>query len=260
MNVRPSEGQHWYYPDGTPCYEVPRADGKGMREATLRDARKLGLFPGVSSILRCADRPGLNRWMQEQVLLAALTLPKIEGEKSEDYCKRIMQDSQEQGRKAADRGTAIHAAIQEFFETGDVDDHTKEFVGCVGHLIDGWLPYGDCKVEKSFGHPMGFGGKVDLHSTDGWVCDFKTKEFGPDDDLKTWDEHAMQLAAYREGLGIPNARAAIVYVSASVPGLARLIEIDGEDLEKGWEMFQGLLSYWQAKNKYASAFEESIAA
>jgi hypothetical protein len=45
---------------------------------------------------------------------------------------------------------------------------------------------------------------VDLICTDPWfVVDFKTKEFGPEDDLKTWDEQAMQLAAYREGQQAP---------------------------------------------------------
>ena len=60
----------------------------------------------------------------------------------------------------------------------------------------------------------------------------------------------MQLAAYRVGLGITDARCAIVYVSVSQPGVSRLIEIDAEKLSRGWQMFRGLLAYWQAKNKY----------
>jgi hypothetical protein len=96
---------------------------------------------------------------------------------------------------------------------------------------------------------MGFGGKVDL-SCELAVIDFKTKEFADDTDLKTYDEHAMQLAAYREGLGIPTARCAICYVSVTVPGLSRLIEIPEEELSRGWEMFVYLLGYWKAKNKY----------
>jgi hypothetical protein len=105
-------------------------------------------------------------------------------------------------------------------------------------------------AEHSFAHPLGFGGKIDLHWFDGVVIDFKTKEFGPDDDLKAWDEHAMQLAAYREGVLMPKARAAVCYVSTTVPGLARVVEIKPDDLERGWECFKGLLSYWQSKNRY----------
>jgi hypothetical protein len=71
----------------------------------------------------------------------------------------------------------------------------------------------------------------------------------------------MQLAAYRQGLKLPdkNARCAIVYVSTTVPGLARLIEIPQEELVKGWRMFYSLLHYWQAKTGYTSAFERAMA-
>ena len=36
----------------------------------------------------------------------------------------------------------------------------------------------------------------------------KTKEFGKDDKIDVYDEHLMQLAAYRVGLGMPFARCA----------------------------------------------------
>jgi hypothetical protein len=53
---RPSESGHWYDRDGSPRYEVKAKDGS-MRPATLRDARKFGWFPGVTSIIRCAAAP-----------------------------------------------------------------------------------------------------------------------------------------------------------------------------------------------------------
>jgi hypothetical protein len=86
------------------------------------------------------------------------------------------------------------------------------------------------------------------------VADFKSKEFGPDADLATYPEHAMQLAAYREGLNLPTARCAICYVSVSVPGLSRLIEIPEDELSRGWEMFTYLLGYWKAKNKFRCGY------
>jgi len=104
------------------------------------------------------------------------------------------------------------------------------------------------KAERSFAHPLGFGGKVDL-SGDDFVIDFKTTE-KPLTELLTWDEHACQLWAYRFGLGIPDARCAIVYVSVSEPGLARLIEIPEAGLVRGGEMFRALLDFWKAKNKF----------
>jgi hypothetical protein len=256
-----AESMHWYGQDGSPQYQIKGANGK-ERPPTLRDARKIGLVPSVTSIIRAAAAPGLERWKQEQVLLAALTLPKKPDEPEPDYIARIIRDSQEQGRKAAERGTGIHAAIQGHYEGVPPEPEMWPYVSAAKEAITEhfgpgirWVP------ERSFANALGYGGKVDLYSVDPpIVCDFKTKEFKEDAEMKTWDEHHMQLAAYREGLLVPSARCAIVYVSSSVPGLARVMEIDAEALDKGWSMFRGLLTYWQAKSGYRSEFEEAIAA
>jgi hypothetical protein len=104
-------------------------------------------------------------------------------------------------------------------------------------------------TEKSFAHELGFGGKVDLHSKDGdgMVVDFKTKEFKDPSKVDAYDDQLLQLAAYRVGLGIPKARCANVYVSVTDPGLVKVIEWSEEELQRGWAMFQALLTYWQAK-------------
>ena len=241
--THPSEAGHWYDKDGKPCYEVPYADpSKGLRPATLGDAKKLGLYPGATTIIREAAKPGLERWKQEQVLLAALTLPRIEGEPEPDYIARIIRDSQEQGKQAAAVGTEIHAAI----EGRKILREFKEYVKAAAYAVADWLPENTAPwtPEQSFSHPLGFGGKVDDHTTNALV-DYKSTD-KPLETLKLWDEHAQQLAAYREGLGYPEARCAIVYVSRLKPE-ARLIEIPEKDLQRGWDMFKALLSYWQAR-------------
>lgn len=246
-----SESQHWYKPDGSPCYQVESAKG-GLRPATLRDARKLNLFPSVTTILKCADKPGLNRWMQEQVLHAALTLPRIEGESESALLARIWEDSRAQSKAAADRGTAIHASLQGHYEGEQPPQEHWEYVKATAQTIEERYGKQEWVAEKSFAHEMGFAGKVDLHCKIA-VIDFKTKEFPADDLPKTWDEHAMQLAAYRTGLLIPDAVGAIAYVSTSTPGLVHLSELTGKEMEKGWDCFKALLKYWQAKNDYVPA-------
>ena len=113
--------------------------------------------------------------------------------------------------------------------------------------------FGDLKFlpEKSFGHEMGFGGKVDLHAP-GVVLDIKSKEFTSStiDKVEAYDEHMMQLAAYRVGLGMPEARCANVFASVTEPGLCKVVEWSQEDLTRGWTMFESLLKYWQAKNQH----------
>lgn len=239
-----AESGHWYHKDGKPCYEVAAKSGE-MRPTTLRDARKLDLVPSVTTIIRLAAAPGLEYWKQQQVLHAALTLPKIEGESEDVYLSRIMRDSKEQGKKAAERGTAIHAALQGFYQGEDLRDH-QDHVFATVDAVEKAFGGNAWKAELSFAHPSGFGGKCDL-SSDQCVIDFKTKEFDENTKLETWDEQHMQIAAYREGLGLPQAKGAIVYVSVNNPGLVKVLEISRSDLEKGFKMFSALLAYWKAK-------------
>lgn len=246
---RASESNHWYTRDGVPQYTVPTAKG-GHRATTLRDARKLGLVPSVTTVLSVAAKPGLIQWMQKQVLMAALTLPRVDGEPEDEFIARIIDDSKEQGRAASDAGTDIHAAIQGFYEGEAVLRHREHIEGCIRIIRElfghhGWI------AERSFAHEVGFGGKVDLHSPQGVVIDIKTKEFSDPAKVGAYEEHLMQLAAYRVGLGLPEARCANVFVSRSVPGLSHAIEWSQEDLARGWKMFVALLNFWQLKNRHS---------
>lgn len=247
-----AEWGHWYDKDGKPVYEVPYADpSKGMRPTTLADAKKLGLFPSVTTIIREAAKPGLERWKQEQVLLAALTLPRLEGEPEADWIKRVFEDSQEQARKAAEKGTAIHAAIQGHYEGEPTSEEYQHYVNPVVQSLDDKFEIGAYTAEQSFAHPMGFGGKVDFHCTGvkigRVVIDFKTKEFANTEKKLAWDEHCIQLAAYREGLGLPKAICANVFVSVNNPGLVHIHGWKEEELQRGWRMFTALLDYFYAR-------------
>lgn len=246
--ARAAESTHWYDRDGTPCYEVMGKNGK-MRPATLADARKFGWYPGVTSIIRCAAAPALQTWKEKQVMLAALTLPRLNGELDDDFCKRVIADSQEHAKEAREQGTEIHAAIQGHFEGKAPDEEMWPFVKGVVTRIKKVFNEQNWRAEKACSHESGFGTKADLFSGAALI-DFKSKDFVESDILETYDEHHMQLAATRMALNAPLAKCAICYVSRTVPGLAYICIVEEEKLIQGWQMFQGLLSYWQAKNNY----------
>ena len=63
------------------------------------------------------------------------------------------------------------------------------------------------------------------------------------DDPQGYDEHLMQLAAYRSGLILPEANCANVFVSTTHAGLVSLYEWTKADVERGWLMFESLLKY-----------------
>ena len=249
--ARASESLHWYRRDGTPQYTVKAKDGSD-RPTTLRDARKMDLVPSVTTIIKCAASPGLEAWKIQQMMLAAMTLPRAADEAEDLYIQRFIADSKEQGRKAAERGTEIHAALEGYFENGILTASHGHFQSSVEDAVIRVFGDRHWSTEKAFAHEAGFGGKIDLHTTDndGVVIDFKTKEFTQDniEKISGYDENLMQLAAYRVGLNLPRARCANVFVSVTEPGLVKVYEWEPEDLDRGWKMFEALMKYWYAKS------------
>ena len=239
-----SESGHWYTKSGESAYTVRGANGQ-ERPATLRDARKLGLLPSTTGIIRQLSSAGLDLWKQQQVLLAALTLPRLPDEPEADWLKRVMQDSRATGREAAERGTAIHALIQSWFE-GVYMPEKPPYINTIVDTLNNAFGSQLWLSERSFGHPLGYGGKCDLMAKAGFVVDFKTKDTDLDK-VDVYFEHEMQLAAYREGLGVPTARCAIVFVNGTTDQV-KLIEIEEDRLQKGWECFEHLLRVYQIKN------------
>ena len=192
-------------------HEVARADGKGTRPTTLRDARKLGLYPSVTNVLSVLARPGLDAWKQEQAILAALTLPRRNGESVDDFARRVVADMSQQVRDAADLGSAIHRAIELYAQSGAIPEHPE-----VARLFQPAREWFDREVEDvhaveaAVSHSeWGFAGRVDLIATlrsTGRPCviDFKSQrtrknkagEFAPIFH-EVWP---LQLEAYRQAL------------------------------------------------------------
>lgn len=255
--ARSAESVHWYQQSGAPQYTVKAKDGSD-RPTTLRDARKMDLVPSVTTVLKIAAKPGLEAWKLEQMLLAALTLPRNPGEPDQSFIARVVADSKETGKQAAEAGTRIHESIELWFSGKKDVEHKSTAIAFEEAIFDHFKTHPDQPwlTERSFASPMGYGGKLDLycmpdqHAPVGIVLDVKSKDFGPGDKVDAYDEHLMQLAAYRHGIGVPHARCANVFTSRTHPGLIKIIEWTEDDLTKGWEMFKCLIQYWKLKNNF----------
>lgn len=254
--ARAAESVHWYRQDGAPQYTVKAKDGSD-RPTTLRDARTMKLVPSVTTILKVAAKPGLEQWKLEQMLLAALTLPKSHDESEKSYIARIVADSKETGKQAAEAGTRIHESIESYLAGNKQVEHRSIAVAFEESVCKHFsLTTPKWIVERSFADGAGFGGKIDLYcdpsdeAPHGIVIDTKSKDFGVGDKVEAYDEHLMQLAAYRHGLGLQNARCANVFVSRTVPGLIEIVEWTQEELDRGIAMFFCLLNFWKLKNNF----------
>lgn len=246
---------HWYDVNGVPRYTIVGANGK-ERATTLRDARKDGLLPSVTTVLSVIDKPQLTAWKVRQGILAALTLPRLPEEPEPDYLRRIMDDSQQQAQNAADEGTRIHDAIECDFLGRAYPEryqpHVAAVMAKVAELFPGVV---DWIAERSFAHPSGYGGKVDLHSpTTGIVIDYKGKDGDFTDGKRlAYDQH-WQLAAYQNGLGLKRAPCANLFVSRTHPGKVASHVWPSGDIEEGLNVFLCALSLWKSLKGYDPSF------
>jgi hypothetical protein len=236
---------HWYKPSGEPAYTVIGANGK-ERATTLRDARKLGLYPSVTTITKLAAKPGLERWKAEQLMMSALTLQQMPMESEQSWIGRVWQDSIQQAARAAERGTRIHAAIEKSYRGESYDPEFKPWVTLARQVIGQAFPDESWSAERSFAHPLGYGGKVDLHSKR-VLIDMKSKD-GDLCDVGPYDENVMQVAAYGDGLELVDPTCAILFVSRQEP-IVKLTILKNEEVARGAAMFKWLLFYWKAVNR-----------
>ena len=261
-----SEGGHWYLPDGTPYYTYVNKKGE-TKNVTLRQARLVNAYPSVTGVTGILNKTGLNIYHQRHVFDAVIRLMRADSEKAsrilneydaealEKWWKfEVREAAGEHSKKASDRGTALHAEIERFLR-GDLI-HDKSWLPHIANIVRVTCQLGinirEGQPEKSFGHRFGFGGKVDYHSLKDTpvLIDFKSKE---KIDLKKkygTNGHKMQLAAYREGLGLPDTTRCINIFVGCEDRQIMPVEWTRSDIGQAWEEFKLLLRIWKMENKY----------
>ena len=245
-----SEAGHWYDKDGLPTYTIVGANGK-ERNTTLRDARQWGYVPSVTTIIGIAAKPSLENWKVNQALNSAITLEQDPGESIEDFTNRCKQDSKKIGRDAAERGTIIHAMIEQGFMGGK---ETKAYK-VIKDYLDETFPGEEWIAEDSFCSTSGYGGKIDLYSKSGIFVDFKTKDGLKDKQASklVYDDHGMQLSAYAEGCNFKEPERVSIFVDREDPELIAVYKWDKETHVRHMAMFNSLLTYWKLVKKYDPA-------
>lgn len=260
LSILPKQAQdaHWYTPLGQACHEVPRSDGSGMRPTTLRDARKLGLLPSVTTILKTLHKQALVEWLITQACMSVLTAPKLPNEDLDAFVTRVLKTEKQQdqeAQKARDLGTEIHAEIHAEIEArirwlGTVTPNLQlsNYVDPVLNLIDS---LGVVTATEKIVVGNGYAGTLDAIVEGDWitVLDFKSAKKLPD---CSWPEHLLQLSAYAQTLGNTGRkriRTANIYISTTEPGQCRLC------IDEGWQEtflsgFEPLVKHWQWATGY----------
>ena len=258
---------HWYTKDGTPMYTVPKADGSGDRDTTLRDARKLGLLPSVTTITKALAAPALEAWKTRQALEAAYDSPPAFGESVQDCQKFWLNKAEMAGQKRMEFGTKIHDSIEwalspavwydERVETPIGEIHNlSTFVNPVVEMFSDnkWKIVGLEQVLVG----QGYAGKTDviyIGQDEYGIIDFKTTKDATKPFIPA--TYKMQIAMYHvaEHGGIDDKAAGYnIFISTEENvGAVKAVRYDAEELRKAWKAAQGLIAAWQYENDYYPA-------
>jgi len=253
------ESGHWYDPQGRVVDGVPNAKGDKLIKPDIRHARKFGLVPSVTGITGQLSKPGLDNWKLGQLLLASLTLPRIENEPLDYFAARVQKDWQEQAQAAADAGTRIHAALNRWFCERLWPDDRVEREAC--RAVTAWLSKQDIATqtevrgEVGFTVPGEYGGTADLVvdpvDSPPVIADFKTVEDVRLTGYKAYPENGYQLAGYARGLGYPPGTARHVNIAVGrSTGMIAVYEWSQDDIALNHEAFDLLLRLWQIRNRW----------
>lgn len=168
----------------------------------------------VTTLIGALDKPALQYWSAEQTAIAAHDLYKtwVEISKSSgrdeaiDWLKRARFRVQPGQRTAADLGTAVHAACEEYALTGtrpDVDAEVSPFLDQFDKWLHDFQPEYQA-TEVAVYHPgYGYAGTCDCFVTIGgvrFIGDYKSTRTAFDkkgNPAPAYPEVALQLAAYR---------------------------------------------------------------
>jgi len=239
---------HWYDREGVPMHYIPSAKSGELRPTTLRDARKLRLFPSVSTIIGdVIAKPFVDRWKRQKYLDHAIEIARANKNITpEQVIGKAHEAFEDEMKEVTGRGDEIHNMFENALSNEGVDIHIHQAYD----LVNRELGYHEWVCEKSHTFAGGYAGKPDAYC-DLWTIDFKTKDLTESStaDKVAYDENIMQLAAYNRGLG-GGARVANVFIDRNDPSLVLIKVWTPEEEERGWQMFNAAFNYWKQWKKF----------
>jgi hypothetical protein len=228
------ESGHWYDLSGKSCHTQPYADKKRAGESrptTIKDARKLGLLPSVTSILGVLDKPQLTDWKLEQLSKeyrnrinqilgranlhaddVVFALRDMMARDPDELHDEIVDHAFRQVEQAADAGELIHKGAELALQGLDYNHDEPVFLpelkatfplSCFIKPVEAFVkehgiqPLGHEVRIVSKEHGYAGTGDLPMKCPRGLgFGDFKTRKTKPGRPVTAYDTQVMQLAAY----------------------------------------------------------------
>ena len=241
---------HWYAHDGTP-----------QHKATLREARKQGLYPSVTSVLKLWPKPMLDSWKIERAISAAMTLQRGPEESDEEFAIRAFEHSKLEAKEAAAAGTELHDMMSVRATTGKWPTTVRwaKHQEAYEAFMQEYCAKLACSEECFVNHDHGYAGTIDLvaYDRDGRLAllDFKNQSVKPGKEPRFYPEYLMQMTAYRNMLGgdsgieKPDAIISVV-LNRDQPDQPALHEWPADEWNDAWDDFQACLALWMRVNSF----------
>ena len=285
--IKTEESSHWYDRSGNSMHTVPKKSSKTgeTRNIGRTACRERVQMPAVAEALGIVANEGLVRWKMGQVAYAATQIARQDGDDDETFADRIVLNSMNYTREAADFGELMHSAIEDYLLTGhtpdqlDVrNDKVEEFWGPVREWLDANIE-SVVASEYTVVSSVGYAGRVDLKVRlkgearmmvcaendnaplcDGLVIlDFKTRNPALNGQLLSYDKELWQGSAYsaadpdthRHNAMIPFCN---LYIGSKEPGNLRFKAYSTEEMNNGTAFFGHALQMWVLMKGYDPSF------
>lgn len=259
---------HFYDKTGEPVFEVPKADGNGMRPTTIIDCVRLKLYPSITTVNKIIAQPGLMRWIENSFIESCFRHLASFGERLEWYTKRIRSIQKDQAMIAPKWGNNIHEYLDAMGKHNELPEDI-EYLPAVQSVKE-WYSTNDIEIVSTEHRliPLvaGIAGTADVvakyKDTDRYLfIDYKSTitltKSGRRKKLRPYDTYVMQLAKYAEGIGlemgIHDKEHWIIYISRDEPGYILPYQIDNETAARGLAMFNAAYTLWKLLNGYDPA-------
>lgn len=220
-----------------------------MRATTVADMKKrTDLVASVTNILSVIAKPALVSWLCEQSILAALTLPRGVDETLDAFAHRVVSDSREQVSQAADLGTQIHDAAENYLRSGVFNGSPS--IQELFQPVKTWL---DANVEEVLeletvvvNPEERYAGRVDIIASfkgvGFCVADLKTQKIR-NGKAAFYDTFPLQLSAYLMAQKRPAVKGLISIVINSVEPSPVQTKV-WENHEQYWRAFLAAKTLW----------------
>lgn len=244
----------WHTSAGEPVLAVKAKDGTA-RAPTLRDARKEGFIPSVSTVLTVVDRGGSAAWAIRDGIAAAIAAPRRPSESAQDHVERVTVLAEHKRTLAMAIGSVLRREVAQMAMDcklrGDKPAAPTPELAGVAEWMAEKVPVILAASPVFVNQAAGYAGGIAFaapHVDHGLVLvSVHSYLEAPDKPQPLW---CWELAAARAALGYANAKGLTLGITVGSQAAPTEHLWSYADLDEGWVAFRAAHTVWRTLKGY----------